>query len=97
MSLTDTITKTLVPIHREGWPFVAIAGAAIAPNPQIVRIRRIRRAVLVIPVPPCAGCFLSGGPCCYCDSMTRRTPPRPACGRILRFDLMNVSVALTFL
>ena len=28
MSLTDTITKTLVPIHREGWPFVAIAGAA---------------------------------------------------------------------
>jgi phosphatidylserine decarboxylase len=28
MSLTDTIAKTLTPIHREGWPFVAIAGAA---------------------------------------------------------------------
>ncbi|MHC5653322.1 phosphatidylserine decarboxylase [Stappia sp.] len=28
MSLTDTIAKTIVPIHREGWPFVAIAGAA---------------------------------------------------------------------
>ncbi|MAA98310.1 MAG: phosphatidylserine decarboxylase family protein [Stappia sp.] len=28
MSLADTITKTLVPIHREGWPFIAIAGAA---------------------------------------------------------------------
>ncbi|MBA5779386.1 phosphatidylserine decarboxylase [Stappia sp. F7233] len=28
MSLADTISKTLVPIHREGWPFIAIAGAA---------------------------------------------------------------------
>ncbi|MCA1298705.1 phosphatidylserine decarboxylase [Stappia indica] len=28
MSLTDTISKTLVPIHREGWPFIAIAGVA---------------------------------------------------------------------
>ncbi|SUB01676.1 phosphatidylserine decarboxylase [Pannonibacter phragmitetus] len=25
MSLADTITKTFVPIHREGWPFIAIA------------------------------------------------------------------------
>ena len=28
MSLSDTISKTLVPIHREGWPFIAIAGGA---------------------------------------------------------------------
>lgn len=28
MSLTDTISKTFVPIHREGWPFIAIAGVA---------------------------------------------------------------------
>lgn len=25
MSLADTISKTFVPIHREGWPFIAIA------------------------------------------------------------------------
>ncbi|WP_349360066.1 phosphatidylserine decarboxylase [Stappia sp.] len=25
MSLSDTISKTFVPIHREGWPFIAIA------------------------------------------------------------------------
>ncbi|MEL6921021.1 MAG: phosphatidylserine decarboxylase [Pseudomonadota bacterium] len=24
MSLTDTITKAFVPVHREGWPFVAV-------------------------------------------------------------------------
>ncbi|NRG19039.1 phosphatidylserine decarboxylase [Rhizobiales bacterium] len=28
MSLADTISKTFVPIHREGWPFIAIAGVA---------------------------------------------------------------------
>ena len=28
MSLADTITKTLVPVHREGWPFVAGFAAA---------------------------------------------------------------------
>ncbi len=27
MSLAETISKTLVPIHREGWPFIAIAAA----------------------------------------------------------------------
>ncbi len=27
MSLADTISKTMVPIHREGWPFIAIAAA----------------------------------------------------------------------
>lgn len=26
-SLVDTITKTMAPVHREGWPFVAIAAA----------------------------------------------------------------------
>lgn len=26
MSLIDTVSRTLVPIHREGWPFIAIAG-----------------------------------------------------------------------
>ncbi|AXS40334.1 phosphatidylserine decarboxylase [Breoghania sp. L-A4] len=26
MSLIDTFSRTLVPIHREGWPFIAIAG-----------------------------------------------------------------------
>lgn len=30
MSLVNTITSTLVPIHREGWRFVAIAGAVTA-------------------------------------------------------------------
>lgn len=30
MSLVDTIRNTLVPIHREGWPFIAaFAGATI--------------------------------------------------------------------
>ncbi|MDX5593722.1 phosphatidylserine decarboxylase [Pseudovibrio sp. SPO723] len=28
MSLADTISKTFVPIHREGYPFIAIAGVA---------------------------------------------------------------------
>jgi phosphatidylserine decarboxylase len=28
MSLADTITKAFVPIHREGWPFIAIAFVA---------------------------------------------------------------------
>lgn len=28
MSLADTISKTFVPIHREGWPFIAIAAVA---------------------------------------------------------------------
>ncbi|MTI43519.1 phosphatidylserine decarboxylase [Roseibium hamelinense] len=28
MSLVDSVTKALVPIHREGWPFVAIAVVA---------------------------------------------------------------------
>ena len=28
MSLVDTIRKTLVPIHREGWPFIAAFGGA---------------------------------------------------------------------
>ena len=25
MSLVDTVTKAMVPIHREGWPFIAIS------------------------------------------------------------------------
>src|SRR5215470_7039720 len=30
MTIADTIRKTLVPIHREGWPFIAaFAGAAV--------------------------------------------------------------------
>ena len=30
MSLADTIRNTLVPVHREGWPFVAaFAGATV--------------------------------------------------------------------
>jgi len=28
MSLVDSVTKALVPIHREGWPFIAIAFVA---------------------------------------------------------------------
>ena len=28
MSLVDTIRKALVPIHREGWPFIAAFGGA---------------------------------------------------------------------
>jgi len=26
MSIVDSVTKAMVPIHREGWPFIAIAG-----------------------------------------------------------------------